>query len=174
MPTATVARNDPDALFDTTQSPAEPDAPVTPGDPRLDTADDSDDHYETIRPDVTPLPAPEDTDDTEPSLSTAAAEESALEAGAEAVEWLDEKAPAQLDMMGTVRVLGGSMIGIAILVVVLNEVFSLNQIANSTGAFSGVIDSLKSTGGAALGLLVIGLLVLGANRVMGFFGGGGF
>jgi hypothetical protein len=36
------------------------------------------------------------------------------------------------------------------------------------------MDSLESTGGAALGLIVIGLLVLAANRVMGFFGGGGF
>jgi len=66
------------------------------------------------------------------------------------------------------------MIGIAILVVVLNEVFSLDAIANGTGSFAGVIDSLESTGAAALGLLVIGLLVLAANQVMGFFGGGGF
>jgi hypothetical protein len=77
--------------------------------------------------------------------------------------------------MNTVRVLGGAMIGIAILVVVLNEVFALdtfNDTENMT--FGGVITSLQSTGGAALGLLVIGLLVLAANRVMGFFGGGGF
>lgn len=167
-------RSEPDALFDTTHSPAEPDAPVTPGDPRLATADDSADRYETIQPDVTPLPAPDEADDTEPSIQTAAEQESALEAGAEAVEWLDEVAPAHLDMMQTVRVLGGSMIGIAILVVVLNEVFSLNQISNSSGPFASVIESLQTTGGAALGLLVIGLLVLGANRVMGFFGGGGF
>jgi uncharacterized membrane protein YesL len=74
-------------------------------------------------------------------------------------------------IMDVVRVIGGAMIGIAVLVVVLNEVFSLDAISNSTGAFSGVIDSLQTTGAAALGLLVIGLLVLGANRVMGFFGG---
>lgn len=87
---------------------------------------------------------------------------------------VEERFDVRLNMMGVVRVIGGSMIGIAILVVVLNEVFALDQISNSTGAFSGVIDSLKSTGGAALGLLVIGLLVVGANRVMSFFGGGGF
>jgi uncharacterized membrane protein YesL len=81
---------------------------------------------------------------------------------------------AEMSMMQTVRVIGSAMIGIAVLVVVLNEVFSLDTIANSSGAFSGVIESLKSTGGAALGLLVIGLLVLGANRIMSFFGGGGF
>ena len=81
---------------------------------------------------------------------------------------------SQAEIMGVVRVLGGAMIGIAVLVVVLNEVFSLDAINDSNGSFTGVIDSLKSTGGAALGLLVIGLLVLAANRVMGFFGGGGF
>jgi hypothetical protein len=53
-------------------------------------------------------------------------------------------------------------------------VFSINSISNSSGPFSGVIDSLESTGVAALSLLVIGLLVAAANRVMGFFGGGGF
>ena len=109
----------------------------------------------------------------------------AMQAGADAVSGLANTPTmqragnrlgfdAEAQMMDVVRVIGGSMIGIAILVVVLNEVFSLDQIANSSGAFSGVIDSLKSTGGAALGLLVIGLLVVGANRVMGFFGGGGF
>jgi len=98
----------------------------------------------------------------------------AIRAGDRAVRTADSFAPERLDMMQTVRVLGGSMIGIAILVVVLNEVFSLNQISNSSGPFASVIESLQTTGGAALGLLVIGLLVLGANRVMGFFGGGGF
>lgn len=98
---------------------------------------------------------------------------SAIRTGHDSVARLDERTE-RLDMMQTVRVIGGAMIGIAILVVVLNEVFSLDSINNSTGSFSGVIDSLESTGGAALGLLVIGLLVLGANRVMNFFGGGGF
>lgn len=99
----------------------------------------------------------------------------ALHAGRSAVESASDRLGVSTPkMMGTVRVIGGSMIGIAVLVIVLNEVFSLNQIANDTGPFASVIDSLESTGGAALGLLVIGLLVLGANRVMGFFGGGGF
>ena len=77
-------------------------------------------------------------------------------------------------MMGAVRIIGGAMIGIAILAVVLTEVFTLEAMNITDGPFSGVIDSLESTGSAALGLLVIGLLVLAANRVMGFFGRGGF
>lgn len=77
-------------------------------------------------------------------------------------------------IMRTVRVIGGAMIGLAVLVVVLDQVFTINSISSSSGPFSGVIDSLEGTGVAALSLLVIGLLVAAANRVMGFFGGGGF
>jgi len=103
------------------------------------------------------------------------ASRSALAVGASSVDKLSSRTGfAEAKIMQTVRVLGGAMIGISILVVVLNAVFGLDQISNSSGAFSGVIDSLESTGGAALGLLVIGLLVLAANQVMGFFGGGGF
>ena len=87
-------------------------------------------------------------------------------------EWEDEGL-AQAEIMGTVRVIGGAMIGISVLVIVLNEVFSINSISNSTGPFAGIIDSLESTGVAAMSLLVVGLLVAAANRVMGFFGGGG-
>jgi hypothetical protein len=80
---------------------------------------------------------------------------------------------ASASIMDTVRVIGGAMIGIAVLVVVLNEVFSLDSIANSTGPFSGITDRLESIGVAAMGLVIVGLLVLAANRVMGFFGRGG-
>jgi hypothetical protein len=100
---------------------------------------------------------------------------STLTAGASAVDRLaDRSGIARASIMRTVRVLGGAMIGIAVLVLVLNEVFSLEAMNVSDGPFSGIMDSLESTGGAALGLIVIGLLVLAANRVMGFFGGGGF
>lgn len=87
-------------------------------------------------------------------------------------EFEDEWSEASI--MQQVRLIAGAMIGISVLVIVLNEVFSLNQISNSSGPFSGVIDSLESTGGAALGLLVVGLLIVAANAVMGFFGRGGF
>jgi hypothetical protein len=80
---------------------------------------------------------------------------------------------AEANVMRTVRVIGGAMIGIAVLVVVLNEVFSIDSIANSSGPFSGITDSLTSTGVAAMSLLVVGLLVAAANRIMGFFGGNG-
>ncbi|CAI49737.1 uncharacterized protein NP_7016A (plasmid) [Natronomonas pharaonis DSM 2160] len=100
--------------------------------------------------------------------------------GADAVEHAsDATGVSEARIMGTVRVIGGAMIGIAVLALVLTEVFSLEQFAqdadgNYEGPFGGVLDSLTSTGPAALGLLVIGLLVAAANRVMGFFGGSGF
>jgi len=98
-----------------------------------------------------------------------------LRTGADAVSKIERKTGmSHGNIMGTVRVIGGAMIGIAVLVVVLNEVFALNSVSNSSGPFSDVITQLQNIGGAALGLIVIGLLVAGANRVMGFFGGGGF
>ena len=105
----------------------------------------------------------------------ATATQGVLQTGASAVSKLERKAGmSHGNMMGTVRVIGGAMIGIAVLVVVLNEVFALSSVSNSSGPFSDVIGQLETIGGAALGLIVIGLLVAGANRVMGFFGGGGF
>lgn len=78
----------------------------------------------------------------------------------------------EMGIMDAVRLIGGGIIGMAVIVVVLNDVMSLDSVANTSGPFSGVTDSLTSTGGAALGLLVIGFLVAAASRVMGFFGGG--
>ena len=98
-----------------------------------------------------------------------------LQTGASAVSELENRTGfSHGNIMGTVRVIGGAMIGIAVLTVVLNEVFALNSVSESSGPFSDVITQLTNIGGAALGLIVIGLLVAGANRVMGFFGGGGF
>lgn len=100
---------------------------------------------------------------------------SALSVGESAVDKLSSRTGfAEASIMAVVRMVASGMIGIAVLVIVLNEVFAIDAIANGTGQFSTVIDSLETTGAAALGLLVIGLLVLAANRVMSFFGGGGF
>jgi len=88
------------------------------------------------------------------------------------VDQLDSQ--VQADLMQTVRLLGGAMIGLAIITAVLTEVFTLSALDISSGPFSGIIGSIESTGAAALGLLVIGLLVIAANAVMQFFGGTGF
>jgi hypothetical protein len=71
----------------------------------------------------------------------------------------------------TVRMIGGAMITILLVAVVLNEVFGSVNVGS--GPFSGVGTDLESTGVAALGLLVVGLLVVAANRIINIFGGGG-
>ena len=70
----------------------------------------------------------------------------------------------------TVRVLGAAMITILLIAVVLNEVFSAVDVGS--GPFSGIADNLTTTGVAAMSLLVVGLLIVAANRLMGIFGGG--
>jgi len=108
-------------------------------------------------------------------MAFSASQPSALKTGAEAVDKLEDRfGVSKAPIMGTVRIIGGAMIGIAVLVLVLTELFSIEAMNVSSGPFSGVMNSLESTGAAALGLLVIGLLVLAANQIMGFFGGGGF
>jgi hypothetical protein len=92
--------------------------------------------------------------------------EQLLEAGPE--EWDDELQ----QMMRTVQMIGGAVIGIAIITIVVNEVLTTSAVNNSTGPFGGVIDSLETTGVAAMTLLVVGLLVAAASKLMSFFGGG--
>ena len=98
--------------------------------------------------------------------------------GATAVNKLHDRTDmSHAQIMGTVRLIGGAMIGIAVLALVLTEIFALEQFStdadgNYDGPFGSVLEALTTTGPAALGLLVIGLLVAAASRVMGFFGGG--
>jgi hypothetical protein len=71
----------------------------------------------------------------------------------------------------TVRLVGGAMITILLVALVLNEIF--NAIAVGSGPFSGIATDLQSTGVAAMGLLIVGLIIVAANRLMNIFGGGG-
>lgn len=85
----------------------------------------------------------------------------------------DEEFDSRMDqMMRTVQMIGGAVIGIAIVTIVVNEVLTTNAVNNSTGPFGGVINSLETTGVAAMSLLVVGLLVAAASKLMSFFGGG--
>lgn len=70
----------------------------------------------------------------------------------------------------TVRLVGGAMITILLVALVLNEIFTAVDVGS--GPFSGIADSLQSTGVAAMGLLIVGLLIVSANRLMSIFGGG--
>jgi len=80
------------------------------------------------------------------------------------------------DSMGIVqeaRMFGAAVVTIAITVIVVNEVLTVDTINNTSGPFTGVINDLETTGVAAMGLLVVGLLVVAGRVVMGFMGGSG-
>jgi hypothetical protein len=57
---------------------------------------------------------------------------------------------------------------IAIGVVILNQIFQIDSIANSTGPFAGVIDTLETVGSAALVLLVVGLVAYGGAIALSY------
>lgn len=84
---------------------------------------------------------------------------------------VDPAAAAELPVMRAVKMVGGGVIGIAVTVLVVNEVLTVNAINNSTGPFTGVINSLDTTGVAAMTLLVVGLLVFAASVIMDYMGG---
>jgi len=84
----------------------------------------------------------------------------------------DEYDSEYSQMMRTVQMIGGAVIGIAIVTIVVNEVLTTSAVNNSSGPFGGVISSLETTGVAAMSLLVVGLLVAAASKLMSFFGGG--
>jgi len=76
---------------------------------------------------------------------------------------------AHMGIMREVQLIGGAVIMIAVIVIVVNEVLTVDAVANSSGPFSGVITSLETTGVAAMTLLVVGLLVVAAMALMRYF-----
>lgn len=82
-----------------------------------------------------------------------------------------EGAHAEMGVMDAVKMVGGAVIGIAVITLVVNEVLTVDAINNSTGPFTGVINSLETTGVAAMTLLVVGLLVVSASYIMRYMEG---
>jgi hypothetical protein len=91
----------------------------------------------------------------------------ALNAGASIRERFDDTN----SIVRTVRLVGGAMITILLVTLVLNEVFTAVNIGS--GPFSEIGTQLTNTGVSAVGLLIVGLLVVSANRIISIFGGGG-
>jgi len=71
----------------------------------------------------------------------------------------------------TERIAGGVM-AIAVVAVVLNQLFTLDIVNNTSGPFAGLIDSVTNVGGAALTLVVLGFLAAAAGAVLTMFRGG--
>jgi hypothetical protein len=76
---------------------------------------------------------------------------------------------SRMAIVNTVRMVGGAMVTILLVAVVLNEVF--NAIDVGSGPFSQIGTDLQTTGVAAMSLLIVGLIVVAANRLMNIFGG---
>ena len=83
----------------------------------------------------------------------------------------DHEPDAEYGIVRTIRLVGGGMIVALLTAVVLNEVFGAVNVGS--GPFSQIGTDLETTGVAAMGLLIVGFIVLAANRLMGIFGGGG-
>lgn len=78
----------------------------------------------------------------------------------------------QMNIMQTVQMIGSAVVAIAIIAVVVNQVLTTDAVANTSGPFDPVVDQLGTTGVAAMGLLIVGLIVAAASQLMGFMRGG--
>lgn len=68
----------------------------------------------------------------------------------------------------TAKTIGKGLMTVALVVIVLNELFTLSIVNNTTGPFGDLIDTVENLGVAALTLVVIGFIVLGAAVAIGF------
>lgn len=92
---------------------------------------------------------------------------------------LDPTNPYEMALIRAIQVIGGAAILIGIIVTVVNEVYTTEAVNNSSGPFSPVVGDVETTGVAAMGLTVVGMIVVAAQSLMGgggvggMFGGGG-
>lgn len=74
----------------------------------------------------------------------------------------------RLEQSLTAKTIGKTLVTIGLVVVVLNEVFSINAINNSTGPFASVVDTVENLGIAALTILTVGVIILAGAVAMNF------
>ena len=72
---------------------------------------------------------------------------------------------------GMVERIAGGVVSVAVVAVVLNQMFTL-EILNQSGPFSSLIDQTESIGTAALSLVILGFLAAAAGAVLSMFRGG--
>lgn len=73
---------------------------------------------------------------------------------------------------GMTEQIAGGVMAIAIVAIVLNELFSLSLVSNSSGPFAGLISQVENVGTAALTLVVLGFLAAAGGAVLTMFRGG--
>ena len=75
--------------------------------------------------------------------------------------------------MGRIEYIGGAIVGAFMIIVVLSMVYQLDIVQNADGPFGNLTQTFTDYGVAALSLVGVGLVLLGANFAMGMFGGRG-
>lgn len=68
----------------------------------------------------------------------------------------------------TAKSIGKGLMTVALVVIVLNQLFTLEIINNTSGPFAGLITTVENLGTAALTLVVLGFIILGAAVAMSF------
>jgi len=75
-------------------------------------------------------------------------------------------------MMREIQLVGSGLVFVFILLIVLDEIYNATDYGEGNGPFSGLVDTLETTGTSALTLLVVGFIVVAASAIMKFFGAG--
>lgn len=78
------------------------------------------------------------------------------------------KREVALTQGATAKSIGAGLMTVALVVIVLNQLFTLDIVANTTGPFSSTIDTIENIGGGALTIVVLGFLVLAGAVAMSF------
>jgi len=68
----------------------------------------------------------------------------------------------------TAKSIGAGPMTVALVVIVLNELFTLEIVNNTSGPFSSTMATIENIGGGALTIVVLGFLVLAGAVAMSF------
>jgi hypothetical protein len=73
---------------------------------------------------------------------------------------------------GMVERIAGGVMAVAIVAIVLNELFTLQIVNNTSGPFSGLMDTVESVGTGAITLVVLGFLAAAGGMAISMFRSG--
>jgi len=79
-----------------------------------------------------------------------------------------QSAESKIKQSVSAKRIGAGLMTVALVVIVLNQLFTLDIIANTSGPFSSTIDTIENIGGGALTIVVVGFLVLAGAVAMSF------
>lgn len=83
----------------------------------------------------------------------------------------EQRRGTQAGQMGVIDMIAGGIITLVVVAIVLNQLVTLSIVNNTTGPFSGLIDSVENIGSSALTLIVVGFLAAAAGVVLSMFRG---